>query len=256
MTTDMKFIIAVITPSKLEDVREALSELGVNNMTVIDGRGGGRQKGHSEIYRGSEYTLDLLPRNIVIVGVDRHMVPLIFEAISGVARTGRHGDGIIASVGVDEIRKIRTGEWLGSDSSGMDLVLLRYSTVLNALEWSFPAYHEQVNKAESTQAVVDMHKSESARGNPLAPVLTGICAQKGMGCAIDLIQAYLYYTLGMVHGAVGAAALRDGVRAHMSAKQMEDATAALPKFMSQQFLAIMGMKLPEEAGHPAIPEPA
>jgi nitrogen regulatory protein PII len=106
----MKKIIAMIKPFKLDDVREALAEIGVQGMTVTEVKGFGRQKGHTEIYRGAEYEVDFLPKiKIEIVLVDE-LVERTVEAIITSARTGKVGDGKIFVSPVDEVVRIRTGE--------------------------------------------------------------------------------------------------------------------------------------------------
>ncbi|MBI3775709.1 MAG: P-II family nitrogen regulator [Gammaproteobacteria bacterium] len=106
----MKKIDAIIKPFKLDDVREALSEIGVTGMTAIEVKGFGRQKGHTELYRGAEYVVDFLPKvKIEIVVADDQMERCI-EAITNAARTGKIGDGKIFVTTVEKIVRIRTGE--------------------------------------------------------------------------------------------------------------------------------------------------
>ena len=106
----MKKIEAVIKPFKLDEVKEALQDIGVQGMTVLEAKGYGRQKGHSELYRGAEYVVDFLPKikREVIVGDD--LVPAVIEAIQAAARTGKIGDGKIFVSDVLEVIRIRTGE--------------------------------------------------------------------------------------------------------------------------------------------------
>jgi nitrogen regulatory protein P-II 1 len=107
----MKKIEAIIKPFKLDDVKEKLSELGVKGMTVTEVRGFGRQKGHTEIYRGAEYVVDFIPKiKIEVVSTD-DQVSEIVEAIRDAARTGKIGDGKIFVVPVEECVRIRTGEY-------------------------------------------------------------------------------------------------------------------------------------------------
>lgn len=107
----MKMIEAIIKPFKLDDVKEKLSELGVKGMTVTEVRGFGRQKGHTEIYRGAEYVVDFIPKiKIEVVSTD-DQVSEIVEAIRDAARTGKIGDGKIFVVPVEECVRIRTGEY-------------------------------------------------------------------------------------------------------------------------------------------------
>ncbi|MFH0341341.1 MAG: P-II family nitrogen regulator [Chromatiales bacterium] len=106
----MQLIIAVIKPFKLDDVREALSRIGVQGMTVTEVRGFGRQKGHTELYRGAEYVVDFLPKIKIEVAVSDDQVDRVVEAISGTARTGKIGDGKIFVVNLREAVRIRTGE--------------------------------------------------------------------------------------------------------------------------------------------------
>ncbi|KAF0190914.1 MAG: nitrogen regulatory protein P-II 1 [Gammaproteobacteria bacterium] len=106
----MKKVDAVIKPFKLDDVREALSEIGITGMTVTEGRGFGRQKGHTELYRGAEYVVDFLPKiKIEVVVLDEQLEPCI-EAITRAARTGKIGDGKIFVSSVERVVRIRTGE--------------------------------------------------------------------------------------------------------------------------------------------------
>ncbi len=106
----MKLIIAIIKPFKLEEVKEALSEIGVEGMTVTEVKGFGRQKGHTEIYRGSEYTVDFLPKvKLEIVVSDDHAAKTV-ERIVAAAKTGKIGDGKIFVAPVEEVVRIRTEE--------------------------------------------------------------------------------------------------------------------------------------------------
>jgi len=106
----MKKIEAVIKPFKLNDVREALSEIGVQGMTVSEVKGFGRQKGHTEIYRGSEYTVDFLPKVKIETVLPDAQVPAAIEAITKAARTGKIGDGKIFVSPVEDALRIRTDE--------------------------------------------------------------------------------------------------------------------------------------------------
>ena len=106
----MKYVSAIIKPFKLDDVREALSEIGVQGMTVTEVKGFGRQKGHTELYRGAEYVVDFLPKIKLDVAVTTELVEQVIEAISKAARTGKIGDGKIFVYDLDEVVRIRTGE--------------------------------------------------------------------------------------------------------------------------------------------------
>jgi len=106
----MKKIEAIVKPFKLDEVREALSELGVTGLTVTEVKGFGRQKGHTELYRGAEYVVDFLPKVKVEVVLEDNLVERAVEAIQQAARTGRIGDGKIFVSTVDEAIRIRTGE--------------------------------------------------------------------------------------------------------------------------------------------------
>lgn len=106
----MKFIIAVIKPFKLDTVREALSGIGIAGMTVTEVKGFGRQKGHTELYRGAEYVIDFLPKVKIEVVVEDSLVANTVEAIANAARTGRIGDGKIFVVPVEQAIRIRTGD--------------------------------------------------------------------------------------------------------------------------------------------------
>ncbi len=106
----MKMITAIIKPFKLDDVREALSEIGVQGITVTEVKGFGRQKGHTELYRGAEYVVDFLPKVKVEVAVGADIAEKVIEAIRGAANTGKIGDGKIFVTTVEEVVRIRTGE--------------------------------------------------------------------------------------------------------------------------------------------------
>ena len=106
----MKLVSAIIKPFKLDDVREALSDMGVQGVTVTEVKGFGRQKGHTELYRGAEYVFDFLPKVKVEAAVDDAMVDQVIEAISNSANTGKIGDGKIFVVNLEQAIRIRTGE--------------------------------------------------------------------------------------------------------------------------------------------------
>jgi nitrogen regulatory protein PII len=106
----MKLISAIIKPFKLDDVRAALSELGVSGMTVTEVKGFGRQRGHTELYRGAEYVVDFVPKTRIEVAVKDGLVDQVIEAIVGAARTGKVGDGKIFVSDVERAIRIRTGE--------------------------------------------------------------------------------------------------------------------------------------------------
>ena len=106
----MKLITAVIKPGKLDAVRQALGEVGVQGMTVTEVKGFGRQKGHTELYRGAEYTVDFIPKSQIIVAVADELVEQVVEVIVGTARTGSIGDGKVFVSALDQAVRIRTGE--------------------------------------------------------------------------------------------------------------------------------------------------
>ena len=106
----MKLVSAIIKPFKLDDVREALSDMGVQGVTVTEVKGFGRQKGHTELYRGAEYVVDFLPKVKIEAAVDDDLVDQVIEAISNSANTGKIGDGKIFVMPVERVIRIRTGE--------------------------------------------------------------------------------------------------------------------------------------------------
>jgi len=106
----MKMVTAIVKPFKLDDVRESLSEIGVQGITVSEVKGFGRQKGHTELYRGAEYVVDFLPKVKIEVVVPDGIVKQVIEAVTKAARTGKIGDGKIFVTPVDQAVRIRTGE--------------------------------------------------------------------------------------------------------------------------------------------------
>ena len=106
----MKLVSAIIKPFKLDDVREALGDIGVSGITVTEVKGFGRQKGHTELYRGAEYVVDFLPKIKVEIAVDDGLVEKVIEAITNAARTGKIGDGKIFVYNLEQVVRIRTGE--------------------------------------------------------------------------------------------------------------------------------------------------
>lgn len=106
----MKLVVALIKPFKLDEVKEALQEVGLQGITVTEARGFGRQKGHTELYRGAEYVVDFLPKIKLEVMVEDNMVERTVDAIVNASRTGRIGDGKIFVLPVDDVIRIRTGE--------------------------------------------------------------------------------------------------------------------------------------------------
>jgi nitrogen regulatory protein P-II 2 len=106
----MKLITAVVKPFRLDDVRNALAEVGVQGMTVTEVKGFGRQRGHTELYRGAEYVVDFLPKVKVEVAVTDELAERVIEAIIGAAKTGKVGDGKIFVTELEQVYRIRTGE--------------------------------------------------------------------------------------------------------------------------------------------------
>ncbi len=106
----MKLVTAIIKPFRLDDVRNALGEVGIQGMTVTEVKGFGRQRGHTELYRGAEYVVDFLPKAKIEVAVSDDLVDQIIEAISDSAKTGKVGDGKIFVTQLDQVWRIRTGE--------------------------------------------------------------------------------------------------------------------------------------------------
>ena len=106
----MKLVIAVVKPFKLDAVKDALQELGVSGLTIGEAKGVGRQKGHTELYRGSEYKVDLIPKVEIQVAVPDEMVGRVIETVLGAARTGSIGDGKIFVVPLEDVIRVRTGE--------------------------------------------------------------------------------------------------------------------------------------------------
>ncbi|MBD7975696.1 MULTISPECIES: P-II family nitrogen regulator [Pseudomonas] len=106
----MKLVTAIIKPFKLDDVRESLSEIGVQGITVTEVKGFGRQKGHTELYRGAEYVVDFLPKVKIDVAIADDQLDRVIEAISKAANTGKIGDGKIFVVNLEQAIRIRTGE--------------------------------------------------------------------------------------------------------------------------------------------------
>jgi len=111
----MKLLTAIIKPFKLDDVRDALSEIGIQGLTVTEVRGFGRQKGHTELYRGAEYVVDFLPKVKLEIAIDDNQVETAIEAINKAANTGKIGDGKIFIYDLEQVIRIRTGE-TGADA--------------------------------------------------------------------------------------------------------------------------------------------
>lgn len=106
----MKLVSAIIKPFKLDDVREALSDINIQGITVTEVKGFGRQKGHTELYRGAEYVVDFLPKVKIDVAVDDEIVDSVIDAITKAAQTGKIGDGKLFVVPLEQVIRIRTGE--------------------------------------------------------------------------------------------------------------------------------------------------
>ncbi len=106
----MKLITAIIKPFKLDDVRQAVADMGIQGITVTEVKGFGRQRGHTELYRGAEYVVDFLPKTKIELAVADDVVEQVIEAISNTARTGKIGDGKIFITNLEEVIRIRTGE--------------------------------------------------------------------------------------------------------------------------------------------------
>ncbi len=106
----MKLVIAIIKPFKLDEVRDALTRIGIHGMTVTEVKGYGRQKGHTEIYRGAEYAVNFLPKVRIEVGVASEQIEQVVDALSAAARTGQIGDGKIFVTPIEQAVRIRTGE--------------------------------------------------------------------------------------------------------------------------------------------------
>jgi nitrogen regulatory protein P-II 2 len=106
----MKLITAIIKPFKLDDVRQAVADMGIQGITVTEVKGFGRQRGHTELYRGAEYVVDFLPKTKVEMAVDDAIAEQVIEAIVNTARTGKIGDGKIFITSLEEVIRIRTGE--------------------------------------------------------------------------------------------------------------------------------------------------
>ena len=106
----MKLVTAIVKPFRLDDVRNALSEVGIQGMTVSEVKGFGRQRGHTELYRGAEYVVDFLPKAKIEVAVPEAIVERVIEAIVDAAKTGKVGDGKIFVTAIEQVHRIRTGE--------------------------------------------------------------------------------------------------------------------------------------------------
>lgn len=111
----MKLVTAILKPFKLDDVREALSDAGISGITVTEVKGFGRQKGHTELYRGAEYVVDFLPKIKLEVAISNEQLDLVLDAIASTANTGKIGDGKIFVTDLEQVIRIRTGE-TGSDA--------------------------------------------------------------------------------------------------------------------------------------------
>jgi nitrogen regulatory protein P-II 2 len=108
--TSMKYVVAIVKPFKLDEIRDALVHIGVHGLTVTESKGYGRQRGHTEIYRGAEYTVNFLPKVKIEVAVRSDQVDKVIDAISAAAKTGQIGDGKIFTFELEQAARIRTGE--------------------------------------------------------------------------------------------------------------------------------------------------
>ena len=106
----MKMVTAIVKPFKLDEVKEALQEIGIQGLSVTEAKGFGRQKGHTELYRGAEYVVDFLPKVKIEAAIDDAIVDRVIEAIEGAARTGKIGDGKVFVSALEQVVRIRTGE--------------------------------------------------------------------------------------------------------------------------------------------------
>lgn len=113
----MQMVWSVIKPYKLDDVREALLDIGISGMTVIEAAGFGRQKGHTQLYRGAEYVVDFLSKTVVILLVPDNLKDQVVKVIEMAAQTGKIGDGIVWTIPFDAYKRIRTGESIDNDGS-------------------------------------------------------------------------------------------------------------------------------------------
>jgi nitrogen regulatory protein P-II 1 len=107
----VRLVVAVIKPFRLDEVKDALEKVGVSGLTVSEAQGFGRQRGHTEVYRGAEYQVDLVPKLRLEVLVDDDQAPAVVDAVVGAARTGKIGDGKVWVLPVEDVVRIRTGEW-------------------------------------------------------------------------------------------------------------------------------------------------
>jgi nitrogen regulatory protein P-II 1 len=111
----MKLVVAVVKPHRLDDVKEALRDMGIGGLTAVEAQGFGRQRGHTEIYRGAEYQVDFVPKVQIEVLVDDAQLDAVIDTILGAARTGKIGDGKVWVLPVEQVHRIRTGE-MGPDA--------------------------------------------------------------------------------------------------------------------------------------------
>jgi nitrogen regulatory protein P-II 2 len=111
----MKYVVAIVKPFKLDEVRDALLRIGVHGLTVTESKGYGRQRGHTEIYRGAEYTVNFVPKVKIEIAVRSDQVDMVIEAISAAAKTGQIGDGKVFAFELEQAVRIRTGE-VGNDA--------------------------------------------------------------------------------------------------------------------------------------------
>ncbi len=254
----MKLIIAIIKPFKLETVKDALENVGVNGMTTFDVRGFGKQKGHSEIFRGSEYSLDFLPKITLLIAVEDREVEAACGAIRSSAMTGKLGDGRIMVLGMEAMQHIRTGEVIrsaeliqaveavepvGNSSTGN--LLWRYENFLEALCGQDVEYKQFKAVPTDKNQELKLHLRKCKEGISQAFVLAGICFHVGKNTVNDAIQAYMHYNIATLLGISEAGDFRSMISASMTSEEISQAQGLTRKFVARhlpQAGAVLGLE--------------
>jgi len=214
-------ITAIIKPFKLEEVRDALAEIGIEKITASEVKGFGRQKGHTEIYRGSEYAVDFLPKIQIQIAIEDHQVDQVQQAVAKGAYTGKIGDGVVFVTQLEYFKNIRTEE--SSYSTSVEEYLRsHYQEAVTRLRARDADYRLARLTFKELADELSLNIQKAKAGSPLAALLCGLCFHLGIGHA-DKVQAYSFYNIASLHGIHDARVLRDMIKSRMTAMEVSTA---------------------------------